>query len=198
MLRDILTKDEIDEIAVMHKKALNNLSILFNNEKPKFRYKYLFPIKNAGFSLKEAKKYGFKASKKLWSSCSINTKRNPGGRPKLKGTFLEKILEHLKNNSSIAANRFLKKEKANARYMSLTFRQAFDSFVQKDQMVLSTFKKYTKNIFKKPHRLSDLCDYCEQGKVFKIFYLKRLFRTLPSSLPNKSRVLILVILIKTP
>ena len=35
------------------------------------------------------------------------------------------------------------------------------------KLSISSFEKYTGKEFKKPHRLSDKCDYCEEAKSIK-------------------------------
>ena len=165
MLKDILHNEEIDFIAKKHSDALTNYANLFNNEKKKYKFKLLNPLKDANFRLDDAKKFNFKASKKLWASCSNKKERNPGGRPCLNNMIVENIHTHMNNKSSIAANRYLKKCKSSARYRDTTYLEAFNSFQMKDKLVISTFKRKMKKIYKKPHRFSDLCDVCENGKV---------------------------------
>ncbi len=36
------------------------------------------------------------------------------------------------------------------------------------KLSFSTFYKYVENQFKKPHRFSDLCEYCEHYKVINL------------------------------
>jgi hypothetical protein len=72
--------------------AVKDFSTIFNENKPKDRYKYLIPIKKAGFTLIEANKLGFNVGKKLWKS-NLSLIRNKGGRPCLN---LDKILRFLR------------------------------------------------------------------------------------------------------
>ena len=148
-----------------HIKALKHFSVLFNEAKQKEKYKLLNPLKLAGFTLKETRQFKFKASKRLWSSCRNNSKRNQGGRPATSHAIKKEIHDHLRNNSSFAANRFLKKENENALYRNMSYRSLYSTFSLKNKLGFSTFRKNIKNIYKKPHRFSDLCDYCERGKV---------------------------------
>jgi hypothetical protein len=74
---------------------------------------------------------------------------------------------HLKNNSEIAANRYLKKQNSNAFYRKGTINDIYSSFEFKNNVSKSSFTKYKNRIFKKPHRASDLCDYCEIKSVSK-------------------------------
>jgi hypothetical protein len=73
--------------------------------------------------------------------------------------------------SSVAANRYLKKCDSNAFYCNISLVEAYANF--KSEILLdlsfSSFYKYVGEQFKKPHRFSDLCEYCENYKV-KIFY----------------------------
>ena len=169
MLKDILSSQEKKEIASKHTKALMLFSDIYNNKKSKCKHKYLYPIKEAGFSLSEARYFNFRVGKKLWKSCLIRNQRNKGGIPKLNQLLVNKIRCHLNKNSSIAANRYLKLQNENARYRHTTIIQAYNTFAEKDKLSFSSFYKYLENIFKKPHRISDLCDYCEHKKVKIIF-----------------------------
>ncbi len=80
----------------------------------------------------------------------------------------------MENHSSIAANRFLKKCDRNAFYCSTSLEEAFSKFVSEPAISFATFYKYIGEEFKKPHRFSDLCDYCENYKVI-IKLLKKSF-----------------------
>ena len=71
--------------------------------------------------------------------------------------------------STIAANRYLKKIDKNAYYCSISMIEAFSKFEFNNTMSFSTFYKYIGDQFKKPHRFSDLCDYCEKNKVYYFF-----------------------------
>ncbi len=68
--------------------------------------------------------------------------------------------------SNIAANRYLKKLKENAFYCSISIMEAYSKFESKTELSFSTFYKYLGDQFKKPHRFSDLCEYCEDNKVY--------------------------------
>ncbi len=73
--------------------------------------------------------------------------------------------------SSIAANRFLKKKEKNAFYCSTSLVEAYSNLNL--DISFSTFYKYVGDEFKKPHRFSDLCEYCENYKVnLKTLYKK--------------------------
>lgn len=65
--------------------------------------------------------------------------------------------------SSIAANRYLKKLNKNAFYCQMTLVEAYTKL--DSDISFSTFYKYVGDEFKKPHRFSDLCEYCEHLKV---------------------------------
>ena len=98
-------------------------------------------------------------------SCSNTTERNKGGRKPIKDTQLAFDLnKHMENMSTIAANRFLIKEKANAFNRHDTLRLCYESFPQKHLLSYSAFVNNMAKKFKKPHRLSDMCETCEQGK----------------------------------
>jgi len=140
---------------------------VFNSEEQKKKFKLLSPLKDAEFSLRQAKDFNFKAGKKIWTSCSNWHARNKGGRPKLKENIAENINNFMKKRSSPAGNRYLKKLKMNAMYRNSTYKAAYNDYPLKGKIPFSfsTFKKKICKRFKKPHRMSDLCDLCEQGKV---------------------------------
>jgi len=165
MLKEILLKEEINVIASNHTSALKIFSTLFNKQKSKKKYKLLYPLKLAGFNLSEAKMFNFKAGEKMWKNCDNNLKRNNGGRPKIVKKVVDEINDHMKGLSSVAANRYLIKLKTNASYREGTYKDAYNKFFLKNNISFSTFKNKLCKRFKKPHRLSDLCDYCEYGKV---------------------------------
>ncbi|CAF0975069.1 unnamed protein product [Brachionus calyciflorus] len=69
--------------------------------------------------------------------------------------------------SEIAANRYLKKINSNAFYCSTSLLKAYESFKYQSSLSFSSFYKYVSEKYKKPHRFSDLCDYCEKNKEYK-------------------------------
>ena len=71
--------------------------------------------------------------------------------------------------SSIAANRFLKKEQNFAYYSSFPLIECYTKFEHKNSLSFSSFYKYLGNKYKKAHGFSDLCSLCEKNKVFFIF-----------------------------
>ncbi|CAF0809146.1 unnamed protein product [Brachionus calyciflorus] len=141
-----------------YEQALKNFSEFYNSEKKHRKSKYAYPIKSSGLSLNQSRNLGFKISKYMW--------RN-SGRKVLVSKIREMIELHMKSLSSIAANRFLKKCGSNAYYTSVSLSEAFSLFSMKHLMSFSTFYKYVPTKFKKPHRISDLCEYCELNKKYK-------------------------------
>ena len=82
----------------------------------------------------------------------------------------------MKSISSIAANRFLKKINSNAFYCDTSLLEAYSNFDLNSEMSFSSFYKYVGDEFKKPHRFSDLCKYCEHNKVnFLLNLLDKIF-----------------------
>ena len=55
------------------------------------------------------------------------------------------------------------------RYLKDTANELYSNYPFKNEISLSTFRKYLKitGEFKKPHRLTDLCDWCEWAKKTK-------------------------------
>ena len=62
----------------MYKAALNKMSVLFNNAKPKEKHVYIYPLRSSGITLNHAKELGFKCSKWLWKNCMNKAERNLG------------------------------------------------------------------------------------------------------------------------
>ena len=151
--------------------ALNFFSKIYNKEKPKLKNRLLDPIKSAGFSIKEAKAFGFKFCKNFWRS-NLKLKRNLGGRPALNDSLKNLIESFHHENSSLAANRFLKRQHTNARYRNKTLSDDYHSFKFKDFLSFSSFYKFMPKYIKHPHRKTDLCFYCLLNKViFSIYAL---------------------------
>jgi hypothetical protein len=101
--------------------------------------------------------------------------KKKGGRPKIKNEVQNYIANHLKDSSTVASNRTIKDnsgERISARYCDDTIKEAFKKFDNRilsgelncERISLSSFYKYVGEEYKKPHRLTDLCDYCEYGK----------------------------------
>jgi len=145
---------------------MNNFSKLFNTEKTKLKHMLLDPIKSAGFSAYEAKKFGFNFSTKLWKS-DLKKKRNLGGRPKIKVYFKKALQSFFEENSTLAPNRFLKLQNNNVRYRNKTLKDSFNSIKDSfsDFISFSSFYKYLPKYIKQPYRLTDLCSYCQLNKV---------------------------------
>ena len=91
-----------------------------------------------------------------------------GGRKPIEIGERQRINSFMESISSIAANRYLKKEKQNAFYCEVSLIQAYAKFENTSKISFSSFYKYVGDKFKKPHRFSDLCEYCEQPKVLLI------------------------------
>ena len=132
-------------------------------------------LKNSGIGRERIRKYGFNVSKSLWKNCRNGKKRNKGGGQKISEPLREAIKSYLYENSSIASNRLVKnkdKDDENfdknvpARYLEGNLIELYKNFPLANQMSKETFFKYLNKSgeFKKPHRLTDLCDYCEKGK----------------------------------
>jgi hypothetical protein len=148
--------------------AVNEYSSIFNQYKPKERYKYLIPIKKAGFTLIEANKLGFNVGKKLWKS-NLSLNRNKGGRPGLHLDYKNSIKSYFKMNCTVAPNRYLKLQQENVLYRNRTLKDSFNNFSQNSKISFSAFYKNMPKNVKSPHRLSDLCVYCHLNKVIFVF-----------------------------
>jgi len=155
MLKDILSEKEKNFICNRHFEALKLFGNIYTKTNVKSRHRFIYPLKKAGFSRIEALNFGFDAKKKMWMRCLNQSERNKGGRPKLDNSIIKKINDHLKENSSIAANRYLKLAKANVMYRHTTKTEAFNTFKKKfsEKVSFHTFKKYFEKKYKSPHRV---------------------------------------------
>ena len=103
-----------------------------------------------------------------------------GGGNTIKKDLFYSIKEYLKLNSTVGSNRLVKSKplpKAlsstiqqpnllTTRYLNDTKAALYKKFPFRNHISKSSFYRYIKaaNQFKKPHRLTDLCDYCEWAK----------------------------------
>ena len=156
MLNEILNHDEKNRICPVHFNAMKYFGDIFNRKKQKSKHKYIFPMRKAGFTLKEAISFNFKVERKMWLRCLNQKERNKGGRPSLNNFMILSINKHLQENSSIAANRYLKLAQTNVMYRHSTIVEAFRTFKLKNFVSLNSFKKYFHPKFKKPHRVYNL------------------------------------------
>ena len=83
----------------------------------------------------------------------------------MSGPIRKSIEEHMISISDIAANRYLKKLDKNAYYCQISLLEAYSKLEINTQLSFASFYKYVGDEFKKPHRFSDLCEYCEHNKV---------------------------------
>ncbi len=164
MLTEILTKKEKWFLASKQNAALKNFSVIYKFQKSKNKHKFIYPLRQAGFTKKEAFDLGFVSGRKLWLNCMNQNDRNLGGRPRIKNYLVEKINSFMRSKSTIAANRYLRKIKKNAFYRSLTFIEIYESFPEKHSLSYSAFRSNVGKEFKKSFKASDLCNYCERLK----------------------------------
>lgn len=100
-----------------------------------------------------------------------------GGNEALELELQNSIIEYLKEKSTIASNRlvvnkaFRRRDKnpqrwQSARYLEDNQTELFKAFQSDKEITRKTFRKYLKksSLFKKPCRLTDLCEYCEKLK----------------------------------
>jgi hypothetical protein len=167
MLKNVLTEEEKQLLLGKHIRAIRNYSKIFNQTSQKQRHKYLQPIRESGLSYKKSRKLGFQATTHMWKNCLNEAERKKGGRDPVNDEIVKEIESHLESLSSIAANRFLKKLNTNAFYCQVSLVEAYDQFHLKNDLSFSTFYTHVPTKFKKPHRFSDLCDYCEYNRELK-------------------------------
>ena len=83
--------------------------------------------------------------------------------------------EHVKSLSNVASNGVVcsnpkkqgDKEIVTVRYLNCSFKEAYRKFKFKKEICFTTFCKYIQKRYKKPHRLTDICRYCEYGLEMK-------------------------------
>ena len=113
------------------------------------------------------------------------TQKYLGGGKMIEEDLQESIYEYLKNNSSIASNRLVKRKDSSgkcqndlipARYLDDNQSEMFKRFPFNNEISRSTFLKYlNKNgVFKHPTRLTNICDYCEWARNTKKDVIKML------------------------
>ncbi len=75
----------------------------------------------------------------------------------------------MNNISNEASNRnvIIEGEAVPVRYCNMSWVEAYNSFNSKDEIKFTSFKKYVDKIYKKPHRKTDLCGYCQNAKQLK-------------------------------
>ena len=103
------------------------------------------------------------------------------GRPIISKDITIALNEHVKSLSNVASNRLIcmnpkktgEKEMEAVRYLNCSLTDAYTSFKHKNEICFSTFCKYIKKRYKKPHRLTDKCRYCEYGMKLKKEIIKR-------------------------
>lgn len=103
---------------------------------------------------------------------------NLGGGRHIPDDLKDSLKTFLRERSNIASNRsYVNKDPfdqnyktvQNARYLEDQYSQLFKSFQFSSEISISTFYKYANlsGEFKKPYRLTDICDYCENGRIIK-------------------------------
>ena len=98
-----------------------------------------------------------------------------GGRHSINNELIASINQHMEKISSEASYRTIKlcSKISNTyidtlvRYCNVSKRKAYESFEYKNELCEASFNKYVEKIYKKPHRLTDLCDYCKIGLVLE-------------------------------
>jgi len=187
LLKSVLTPSEIMEVASRQKSALEGFAELFGQSASKNKHKFIWPLKKAGFTYVEAHNLNFRVSRWLWNKCDDQTERTNGGRMKVSNEIIKSLNDHIEKDSYVASNRFLKKINECAMYRHYALKDHYASFPAKrtsasrrknqvGKISYSSFYKYTSKKYKNPHRLTDMCKWCEQNKVIfsYIYYFIRL------------------------
>lgn len=167
MLKDVLTEEEKYFLSGKIGESFKKMNEIYNSKgNKKIKRDFLLKFKLAKLSIRKARKFGFKISSSIWKEKSKFKKL---GRPNLSKDMVQDIKEHLEALSEVASNRMIKinKQDISVRYLNTSFSEAYRSFKRKNELSFSTFYSYIGKQYKKPHRLTDLCEYCELGKKTK-------------------------------
>ena len=144
--------------------ALRLFGKFCNEKRPNFEY--LRPLKQSGFTLKEARGLNFNFKYSEWFDGSrIKRVLRKKGRPALDKNLVVALNQHVEKDSTVAANRFLKRLQTCAMYRHFAMVDHYKSFPSKINLSYSSFNKYTMKKYKKPHKLTDMCKWCEKNKV---------------------------------
>lgn len=193
MLVDVLDEKLLHQIQSKFKNALKLISDSVNNKiKSKNKHNFIRPLRKAKLTQSEAHELGFKFSPDLWLSCLSDHDRHIGGNPALSIKRPEevfKIKNHMESLANPASHRsvdvktfetrpawasvkkrkIISKEPRPVMYRETTMLEAFKQFIEKNEsdksVSLPTFVKYTDARFKRPRKKTDVCDYCEYGKL---------------------------------
>ena len=110
---------------------------------------------------------------------------------------MEAIRNYLLENSNPASNRLIVnrnkydlynyKKEISARYLEKNSTELYRNFPFRNQLSKTTFFKYISisGEYKRPIRMTDLCDYCETGKRLKRSIIERFFKFLIFNLRNR-------------
>ena len=185
MLRDVLNQDDLDDLDIKYKTALSKIGELFQDKQQKYfkpltKRIILKQIRASGITHSDAKSLGFKSSKYLWQICvstNIPLKRGRNSIIKSYPDLVESINSHLDLHSSYSSNRTIKSNYKSAltglredipiKYRKRSLKELFNSFKDNNEISFACFCSYIAKEFKKTHRETDLCGYCEKGKVLK-------------------------------
>jgi hypothetical protein len=172
MLNTCLIKIEKKRLASNYVSALRCLSNMYKTTKKNERFKYAVALQQANMSYREAKSLGFGISNRLWTRCrNDRTMRANSGRFPIAEDLVHSINEHMESISSQASNRTvcsaIDNQPIGVWYCSMSFRKAYQTFAYREELRYSTFFKYVQKKFKKPHRKTDICEYCDSGSKLK-------------------------------
>ena len=93
LIESILTKNECSDLNSNYELGLKNFAKLYIEESKKNRRKYIYCLRNAGLTIKDSNRIGFKVSKKLWRNClNLNFRKGSLMNYNMKYLFLKMIL----------------------------------------------------------------------------------------------------------
>ena len=165
MLQSVLSTEEISQLVSKQTKALKLFGQVFNENR---KWINAWPLKEAGFTLQQARGFNFNVSQWMWLNRGQREEGKKTGRPAVDKNTIIALNKHIQKDSTPASNRFLRKLKVCAMYRHFSIRNHYKTFVgppRKEKLSYSSFYKYMIKKYKKPHRLTDMCKWCEKNKV---------------------------------
>ena len=171
MLKFVLSSSEIDELASKYINVIKTLSVEYNTTAPKDRHNLIRAFRENGFSIYETRALGWNASFNLWHSCGRKESRSLGGASCKSESLISDLYSHLDSMSNISSDRTVQMlfegvlQDVNVRYMKAPVLESYNLFPRQNEISLSSYYNHITKQYKRPHRLSDLCDYCEYATV---------------------------------
>ena len=176
MLRDVLSVDELQGLAVEAYTALRNMATPYMALPPKDRFAWVDALRSAGFSQSQCTDLGYQVSWNLWASSSTAGERDKGGRPPLDEAVVDELEKFLISRSHVIPGRFIVNSESldnpiPVRRVDATWTELFNEC--KLDISWGSFLTLKPKYFVQSTKPSDMCPFCE-GKKAAIRALDRL------------------------